>query len=78
MRNATGIRERKGVAEMAYSNLRQPEILGAGCFPSNDVVPFDHCGDTDAFVLFILLLVNSDNSSVGANEDFSAACDFRW
>ena len=52
------------------------EISGSSVLASNDVVPFDDCGDSDVRPIFVVSLVDANNASMGANEYFRSAGNF--
>ena len=49
---------------------------GAGSFAADDVVPLDHGGDSNGFLIVCSRAsIDANHASVGADENFRAACD---
>jgi hypothetical protein len=57
--------------------LERRKILNGRSFSANDIVALDYGRYSDGFRRVVVLLIHADHSSVSANEDLGAACNFR-
>jgi hypothetical protein len=57
--------------------LERREILNGRCLSANNIVALDYGRYSDGFRRVVVLFIHANHSSVSANEDFGAACNFR-
>jgi hypothetical protein len=57
--------------------LQRRKILYGRCLSPNNVVALDYSRYSDGFRRVVILFIHANHSSVSANENFGAACNFR-